>query len=102
MSVEYIEFEEARVATGLRMVVVGDIPSPWSVAAMGIFHVKRLPWKAVRLDAQNDAMAAWMKERSGPVAFFEDESPRAGWVQILLLAERLESQPALLPADPLE
>lgn len=102
MPVEYIEFEAARAAKGLRMVVVNGIPSPWSEAAKGLFHVKRLPWKAVRLDARNDAMAEWTKERSGPVAFFDEEPPRAGWVQILLLAERLAPTPALLPLDPLE
>ena len=101
MPVEYIEFEAARAAKGLRMIVVPGIPSPWSEAAKGIFHVKRLPWKAVRLDSTSDAMADWAKERSGPVAFFDDEPPRASWPQILLLAERLTSQPALLPADPL-
>ena len=102
MPVEYIPFEEARAAQGLRMVVVPGIPSPWSEAAKGIFHVKRLPWKAVRLDASNDAMADWTKARSGPVAFLDDEAPRAAWGQILLLAERLAPRPALLPADPLE
>ena len=102
MPVEYIPFAEARAAKGLRMVVVPGIPSPWSEAAKGIFHLKRLAWKAVRLDAQNDAMADWTKERSGPVAVFDDEPPRAGWVQILLLAERLAPKPALLPSDPLE
>jgi glutathione S-transferase len=102
MPVEYVEFEEARAAKGLRMVVVPGIPSPWSEAAKGIFHVKRLPWRAVRLDARNDAMADWTKERSAPVALFDDEAPRASWPQILLLAERLAPKPALLPADPVE
>jgi len=102
MPVEYIEFEEARRAVGLRMVVVPGIPSPWSEAAKGIFYVKKLPWKAVRLDSGNDAMADWTKERSGPVAFYDDEAPRSAWGQILLLAERLAPRPALLPADPVE
>lgn len=102
MPVEYVEFEEARHAKGLRMVVVPGIPSPWSEAAKGIFHVKRIAWKAVRLDARNEAMADWTKERSGPVALFDDEPPRAMWPQILFLAERLAPTPPLLPADPLE
>lgn len=102
MAVEYIEFEQARRAPGLRMIVVPGIPSPWSEAAKGIFYIKKLPWKAVRLEAGNDAMADWAKERSGPVAFFDDEPPRAAWGQILLLAERLAPRPALLPADPAE
>ena len=100
MPVEYVELEEARSARGLRMIVVPGIPSPWSEAAKGIFHVKRLPWKAVRLDARSEAMADWSKERSAPVAFFDDEPPRGSWTQILFLAERLAPQPALLPADP--
>jgi glutathione S-transferase len=102
MPFDYVDFEDARNAKGLRMVVVPGIPSPWSEAAKGIFHVKQLPWKAVRLDARSDAMAEWTRERSGPVAFFDDEAPRAAWGQILFLAERLAPRPALLPADPSE
>jgi glutathione S-transferase len=110
MPIELISFEDAKKAKGLRMTVVPGIPSPWSEAAKGLFHIKRLPWKAVRLDAQNDAMAEWAKERSAPVAFYDDEEPRGRWDQILLLAERLAPSsagrssgvPTLLPADPLE
>lgn len=102
MPFEYIELEEARTAKGLRMVVVTGVPSPWGEAAKGILHVKQIPWKAVRLDQGSDAMAAWTGQRSGPVAFLDDEAPRSGWMEILLLAERLAPSPALLPADPLE
>ncbi len=102
MPVEYVEFEEARAAKGLRMAVVTGVPSPWGEAAKGILHVKRIPWKAVRLDQGNDEMAAWTGERSGPVAMYEDDAPRPGWAQILLLAERLAPTPPLLPADPIE
>ena len=102
MPVEYIEFAQAREADGLRMVVVTGVPSPWSEAAKGIFYVKQIPWKAVRLDQANAEMAGWTNERSGPVAMYDDEAPRSGWAQILLLAERLAPTPSLLPADPLE
>ena len=102
MPVEYIEFEEARTAKGLRMVVVTGVPSPWGEAAKGILHAKKLPWKAVRLNVGNDAMAEWTQDRSGPVAMFEQEAPRSGWADILLLAERLAPTPALLPTDPIE
>jgi glutathione S-transferase len=43
---------------------------------------------------------AWTGQRNGPVAMYNDERPRAGWADILLLAERLAPTPALLPADP--
>jgi hypothetical protein len=32
----FVEFEEARAASGLRLVVAGGVPSPWSQGAMGI------------------------------------------------------------------
>jgi glutathione S-transferase len=34
------------------------------------------------------------------VAIYENERPRAGWAEILLLTERLAPAPSLLPADP--
>lgn len=102
MPIEYMNFEEARKRDGLRMVVVPGVPSPWGEAAKGILHVKQIPWLAVRLDQANGEMAAWTGERSGPVAILDDEAPRSGWAEILLLAERLASKPALLPSDPAE
>jgi len=99
MPFEYVDFETARAAKGLRMVVVSGVPSPWGEAAKGILHVKGIPWKAVRLDAGNDAMAEWTGERSGPVAIHDDEPPRGRWNDILLLAERIAPTPALLPGD---
>lgn len=97
MPVRFIEFEEARAASGLRMVVVSGVPSPWGEAAKGILHVKQIPYAAVRLDPGNDAMADWTGERSGPVVMYERERARSGWAAILLLAEHLAPKPALLP-----
>jgi len=103
MPFEYVDLETAKQDNGLRMVVVPGVPSPWGEAAKGILHVKRIPWLAVRLDQGDDAMAAWTGgERSGPVAIYQDEAPRKGWAEILLLAERLAPEPGLLPADAAE
>lgn len=100
MPVNYVSFDEARAADGLRMVVVTGVPSPWGEAAKGILHVKQIPWLAVRLEQGNEAMAEWAGERSGPVAIHDDEAPRGGWAEILLLAERLAPKPRLLPEEP--
>jgi glutathione S-transferase len=96
---EYISVEEAIRRGGLRMVVVGGVPSPWGEAAKGLLHIKGIEWTAVRLVYDSEALKEWAGQRSGPVAIYNDEPPRAGWKEILELAERLEPSPALLPAD---
>jgi glutathione S-transferase len=97
--IEFVDFETARRAKGLRVVVVSGIPSPWSEAAKAILQIKRIPWVAVRLDQANDAMAEWTGERSGPVAMYADEPPRGRFTDILFLAERLAPEVTLLPHD---
>ena len=99
MSFTYQSVEEAMALSGLRMVVVGGVPSPWGEAAKGIFHIKGLDWTAVRLDYKSEALKEWTGLRNGPVAMYGKEPPRAGWAEILLLAERLAPEPPLLPAD---
>lgn len=99
MTVKYVSLEEAMQRPGLRMVVIGDIPSPWGEAAKGIFHIKGIDWVAVRLAYDSEPMKDWIGQRSGPVAMYEQERPRAGWAEILLLAERLAPSPSLLPDD---
>lgn len=100
MSIDYISIEEAIARPGLRMVVVGRIPSPWSEAAKGILRVKGIPWAAVRLAYDSPALKSWAGQRSAPVAVYGDEPPRDRWIDILMLAERLAPTPSLLPADP--
>ena len=102
MPFEYIAVEEAIERPGLRMVVVGGVPSPWGEAAKGILHVKKIEWCAVRLDYESEALKGWAGQRSGPVAIYEKERPRAGWAEILLLAERLAPEPRLVPQDAFE
>jgi len=102
MSFEYISVEEAMEQSGLRMVVVGNVPSGWGEAAKGIFHIKGLPWAAVRLRYDSEPLKAWVPRLSGPAVFYDKEPRREGWAEILLLAERLAPTPSLVPADPTE
>jgi hypothetical protein len=46
MSFEYLSVAEAIARPGLRMVVVGKVPSPWGEAAKGVFHIKNVEWSA--------------------------------------------------------
>ncbi|MEJ0086141.1 MAG: hypothetical protein WDO72_10685 [Pseudomonadota bacterium] len=99
MSFEYVSVADAIERPGLRMVVVGKVPSPWGEAAKGVFHVKRIRWSAVRLVYDDPALAKWAGQLTGPVAVYDDEAPRSGWEEILTLAERLQPDPPLLPTD---
>ncbi len=100
MPVNFVEVEEAVKLDGLRMVVVGGIPSAWGEAAKGIFHIKNLDWAAVRIDYKNPLLKEWAGQHSGPIAIYNNEQPLSGWEDILMLAERLSPLPSLLPTEP--
>lgn len=102
MAFEYLGVDEARKRGGLRMVVVGNVPSPWGEAAKGMLHIKGIEWAAVRLVYDSESLREWAGQRSGPVAIYDEERPRAGWAEILLLTERLAPAPALVPGDAAE
>jgi glutathione S-transferase len=99
-----VSISEARELPGLRLVVIEGVPSPWTQAAKGILHIKQLPYTLVRRTKEDGptALEDWTGQASFPAAMFEDEPPRDGWAEILLLAERLAPKPALVPTDPEE
>lgn len=96
-----VGLREARDMPGLRLVLLKGIPSPWSQAARGIFHVKKLDYTLVHRmdDDPPELLRKWTGQESFPVAAYESEAPRSGWAEILFLAERLAPEPSLIPAD---
>jgi glutathione S-transferase len=96
----YVSITQARAASGLRMACLRGVPSPWTEAAKGIFHVKGLAcqYAAQSKEDPDNALVAWAGEVGVPVIAFENEKLRTGWAEILLLAERLKPEPALIPA----
>jgi len=99
---EYVSVQEAIAKPGLRMVVVGGIPSPWSEAAKGIFAIKKIDWTATRLvydDPSLRDLRGWIGKITAPAVVHNDDSPRTGWAEILLLAEQLAPEPSLIPSD---
>ncbi|MEW6269503.1 MAG: hypothetical protein AB1689_09435 [Thermodesulfobacteriota bacterium] len=98
----YVDVEQARSLPGLRLVLTAGVPGPWSEAAKGILHVKRLPVTLVRqeLGGENQALREWTGQTSAPVAAWQEERPRTTSVEILFLAERLAPDPPLVPCDP--
>ncbi len=96
---EFIDVAAAKERPGLRLVSVAGVPSPWSESAKGILHVKKIPFAGVRMNPGDPSVPDWTGQASAPVAMYEDEPPRGGWAEILLLAERLAPEPRLIPAD---
>jgi hypothetical protein len=100
----YIEVDEARQMSGLRLVITAGFPGPWGEAAKGIFYVKHIPFVRVRQVAAepNAALREWTGQTSAPVAIWNDERPRITWIEQLHLAERLAPEPRLIPSVPEE
>jgi glutathione S-transferase len=99
---EWIEVAQARSRPGLRLVLTAGVPGPWGEAAKGVFRAKDVPFARVRQvgGQPNEELFEWTGHRNAPIAVFEDERPRTGWVEILALAERLAPDPPLVPDDP--
>ena len=98
---ERIALAEAASCGGLRLLLMAGFPSPWTVAAKAIYDVKRIPYlraQAMPSDARG-ALQSVTGQTSYPAVLYENEPPRSGWAEILLLAERLAPVPALVPAD---
>jgi len=98
---EYIAVEEARKLSGLRVVLSPGVPGPWSEAAKGILYVKKIPYVKARqeLGGENRELKEWSAQATAPVFAWNDEPPRSTWIEQLFLAERLQPNPALVPAN---
>ena len=71
------------------------------MSAKAIFELRNVPYAPIaQLGAgENVELEDWTGHRNAPVAVYEKEAPRAGWLDILNLAERLGSGPSLIPDD---
>jgi glutathione S-transferase len=98
-SIQFVDVAAARAARGIRLIVSGAIPSPWSEAAKGLFHIKGIPVLAVRFRRADEELAAWTGAHNVPVLLNDDDPPRTGWAEILSLAERIGGRVSLVPAN---
>ncbi|MET0390487.1 MAG: hypothetical protein ABW321_31235 [Polyangiales bacterium] len=94
----FVDVETAKASTGVRVVLVKGIPSPWSQAAKAIFEIKQIEALGVWLTPGDAAVTGWTGVVNAPVVLYGDEPVRAHWADILALAERLAPTPALVPA----
>ncbi|MFU8817711.1 MAG: hypothetical protein ACNA7W_20375 [Pseudomonadales bacterium] len=98
---KYVEPDDARDLPGLRLALTAGVPAPYSMSAKAILDLKHVPYVAVaqRGAGENAELVAWTRHRNAPIAVYNDEAPRVGWLEILNLAERLGTGPALVPGD---
>jgi len=104
MGLDYLSVAEARDLPGLRLVLSANVPGPWGESAKAVFRARNVPFVPVRQEVlqPNEELVAWTGIRNAPVAVYNDEPPQTGWLEIVLMAERLGSGPSLLPDDPLD
>ena len=104
VKLKYATIQEAKTMSGLRLVLgASTVPGPWREACKGIFYVKGVPYTPVASAGQDGSqrkLVEWTAQTSAPVAIWNDERPRSTWIEQLYLAERLQPEPALIPADP--
>jgi len=96
---DWVDVATAREQSGLRLVLSAGVPGPWGEGAKGIFHAKGIPFARVaqRPGGDNDALRAWTGRDDAPIAIWNDEKPRDGWIEIAMLAERIAPEPRLVP-----
>ena len=99
MKPERIDIEQARRASGLRIVTLAIVPSPWGEALKGILHIKQLPHARVGhvFGSPTTTLQEWSGQDSFPIMAWNDERPRTTWIDQLYLAERLAPTPRLIP-----
>ncbi len=95
----FVELEEAKGAQGVRVVIATNVPSPWSQAALGVLDAKGLEYLAVRFRRGDEEIKRWTGTRNAPAVIVDDEPPRTGWAEIVMLAERLGGRMSLVPED---
>jgi glutathione S-transferase len=100
---DYIGVEEAINAPGLRLVLTAGVPGPWGEAAKAMLDFKGMAYTPVLQEGggENSALHNWTGQTSAPVAVYEDLPPACHWLDLLMLLERLQPEPALVPAQPL-
>ena len=101
---DYINLEQAKQASGVRMICTRLVPGPWGEAAKAIFRLRDIPFQVVAQTGgeENDDIVHWTKHRNAPIVMYNDESPRVRAMEIIELAERLGTGPSLLPDNIVE
>jgi glutathione S-transferase len=98
-AITYVDVATARDAPGVRLVVSGLVPSPWSEAAKGLFRIADVPVLVVRRGRDASEITAWTGVDNVPVVLHGAEPARSHWAAITSLAARLAGPGVVIPDD---
>ncbi|HEX7837236.1 MAG TPA: hypothetical protein VF469_07215 [Kofleriaceae bacterium] len=98
-AIEFVDVATARTAPGVRIVVSGIVPSPWSEATKGLFRIANVPVRAVRRTRDAAEVTAWTGADNAPVVFHDAEPARTNWAAITALAARLAGPGVVIPDE---
>jgi glutathione S-transferase len=96
---EFVDVASARSAPGVRIVVSGLVPSPWSEAAKGVFNLAGIPVLAVRRMRDAAEITEWTGVDNVPVVLYAAEPARTHWAAITTLAARLAGADVVIPTE---
>ena len=98
---DYLTVEEAIERSGVRLVLTAGVPGPWGEAAKYILDYKKIDYAPVYQEGggENAALKEWTGQTSAPVLVDDGLPPVSHWLDLLMTAERIAPEPALLPAD---
>ena len=97
---KYFSVAEARDMPGLRLVLSAHVPGPWGESAKAIFKARCLAYAPVEQVpmGENEELCRWTGGiRNAPIAMLDREPPVHGWLDLVMMAERMGSGPSLLP-----
>jgi glutathione S-transferase len=103
--VKYFSVAEACKMPGLRLVLSANVPGPWSESAKALLNARGVAYAPVEQvpGGANEDLCGWTGGiRNAPIAMLDSEPPIHGWLDIVMLAERLGSGPSLLPEQSLK
>ena len=99
---EYATVGEAMERPGVRLVLTAGVPGHWGESIKALVDYKGLDYLPVAQEGggENAELLAWTGQSSAPVLVCDDLPPACHWLDQLMLLERLQPHPALLPTAP--
>lgn len=103
MSFRFVDFAQARLdreAGKTVLIVVAQIPSPWSEGVKGLLKVQGREFSALRLDPRNQELHAWAGSASSPSLLLPGKPAFTQAIEIIEVLEETCPGQHLLPQEP--